>query len=347
MSKQHKNIPIFIPHLGCPNQCVFCNQRTISGVTDFSVSLVEPQIKEALATVDKENTYVEIAFFGGSFTGIEYSLMCELLSIAYKYVSLGLVDSIRLSTRPDYIDDNILSTLKRYGVKTIELGLQSLRDNVLRASKRGHTADIALLAGKKILEYGFELVGQMMIGLPESTLDDEIYTARSIVQMGAQGARIYPTVVLQDTELKDFCLCDSYSPLLLEDAVMRSKEVIKIFLANGVDVIRVGLHASENLVSPQTYYAGPNHPALGELVYGELYFDLIDDLIRSGNSLDLNREIILLAPLGASSKVIGQKKKNIIRLKEKYKFKSIIVREDPSLNEYQIKIIDRTEYLCT
>ena len=342
----HKNIPIFIPHLGCPNACVFCNQRSISGKNKFVPESVALELERAVATLN-DGDYAEIAFFGGSFTGIDRDSMIYLLELARKYIDDGRVKALRCSTRPDYINEEILGILKKYKMNTIELGLQSMNDRVLSACRRGHTADDAERACRMIVEHGFELVGQMMIGLPESTLDDEIYTARSIVQMGAQGARIYPTVVLQDTELKDFCLCDAYSPLLLEDAVMRSKEVFKIFLENGVDVIRVGLHASENLVSPQTYYAGPNHPALGELVYGELYFDLIDDLIRSKNNLDLNREIILLAPLGASSKVIGQKKKNIIRLKEKYKFKSIIVREDSSLNEYQIKIIDRTEYLCT
>jgi len=202
MNKKHINIPVFIPHLGCPNQCVFCNQKTISGVMEFDPSQVDRIITEALSTIDISSSDVEIAFFGGSFTGIDYSLMCELLSIAYSYVKKGSVSSIRLSTRPDYIDDRILNTLKKYGVKTVELGLQSVSEKVLQTCKRGHTALDAEKACRLIREYGFELVGQMMIGLPGSSLEDEMNTAEFILRNGASGARIYPTVVLQQTELK-------------------------------------------------------------------------------------------------------------------------------------------------
>ncbi len=338
MSEKHANIPIFIPHLGCPNQCVFCNQKIISGVEDFSANSVIPQIEQALSTIDYSNTNAEIAFFGGSFTGIDYSLMCELLKIAHSYIQGEKVSSIRLSTRPDYINDKILRTLKQYGVGTVELGLQSMCDNVLQKSKRGHLSKTSVDACKMIVDYGFELVGQMMIGLPDSTLDDEIYTAEQIVKCGAKGARIYPTVVLCQTELKDYCESGIYIPLSTEDAVYRSKEVAKIFLNNDVRIIRIGLHASENLVSKDTYYAGPNHSALGELVYGEIYYDILDEALSgicreiSGNNLTVS------VPVGATSKIIGQKKKNIIRLKDKYGFLSLRIEEDKSLSEYNIKI---------
>ena len=338
MSERHANIPIFIPHLGCPNQCVFCNQRTISGVTDFEVSSVIPQIEKALTTLDTDNSDVEIAFFGGSFTGIDYLLMCQLLEIAHSYIVKGKVKSIRLSTRPDYINDNILNTLKKYGVGTVELGLQSLRDNVLQSSKRGHTAETALKACKMIVDYGFELVGQMMIGLPGSTLTDEIYTAEQIVKCGAKGARIYPTVVLAQTELKDYCEYGIYNPLETDDAVFRSKEVAKVFLKNNVSIIRIGLHASENLVSEETYFAGPNHSALGELVYGEIYYDMLDDALADICRDIKGEKILVSVPCGATSKAIGQKKKNIIRLKDKYGFLSLKIKEDGSLAEYNIKI---------
>ncbi len=338
MSKKHVNIPIFIPHMGCPNQCVFCNQRTISGVSEFSVEFVIPQIEEALATINTAVTTAEIAFFGGSFTGIDRSLMCELLQIAYGYIENGLVESVRLSTRPDYIDDEILDILAKYGVKTIELGLQSMVDRVLVASKRGHDSESAINACRKIVARGFDLVGQMMIGLPSSTLEDEIFTARQIVECGAVGARIYPTVVLQQTELKDYCCQGMYEPLGVEDAVYRSKEVMKIFIEGKVDVIRVGLHASENLVSSETYYAGPNHSALGELVYGELYYDIEKNTLSElGEDLS-GRCVTIYVPAGATSKAVGQKKKNIIRLKEEFKLLDINVECDASLSDYQIKI---------
>ena len=339
MNKKHINIPVFIPHLGCPNQCVFCNQKTISGVQEFDVSQVDRIITETLSTVDLSCSYVEIAFFGGSFTGIEFSLMCELLSIAYSYVEKGEVSSIRLSTRPDYIDDKILSTLKMYGVKTIELGLQSTSENVLLSCKRGHTALDAQRACRLIREYGFELVGQMMIGLPNSSLEDELNTAEFILKNGATGARIYPTVVLQQTELKTMCLLGDYTPLTVEDAIMRSKEVAKFFIKNKVDIIRVGLCASENLHSEQTYFAGPNHSALGELVYGEVYYDLILEKLKSLPESELKGGTLNIeVPLGAKSKAIGQKRKNIIRLQELYGFSSVNVEENGFLSAYEIKI---------
>ena len=339
MNKRHINIPVFIPHLGCPNQCVFCNQRTISGVDEFDASQLDRIISESLSTIDLSCSDIEIAFFGGSFTGIDFSLMCELLSTAYEYVEKGYVSSIRLSTRPDYIDEKILSTLKKYGVKTIELGLQSTSDGVLQSCKRGHTAQDAERACRLIREYGFELVGQMMIGLPNSTLSDEMKTAEFILRNGANGARIYPTVVLQQTELKDMCICGSYTPLTLEDAIMRSKEVAKLFIKNNIDIIRIGLCASENLLSEDTYFAGPNHSALGELVYGELYYDFILEKLKSSKGHDTkNRKLNIEAPLNAKSKVIGQKRKNIIRLQELYGFSSVNIEENESLSAYEIKI---------
>lgn len=338
MTKKHINIPIFIPHLGCPNQCVFCNQRTISGVLDFDISLVSKTIDEALSTIDIETSDVEIAYFGGSFTGLEPSLMLELLIIAHSYVEKGLVQSIRLSTRPDYIDEKILDTLLSYGVKTVELGLQSSSDKVLEKCKRGHSFEDEERACRLITERGLDLVGQMMIGLPGSTLSDEIATAEFIVKSGACAARIYPTIVLEATELKSLCLADQYSPLSTEDAIFRSKEVAKIFAKNGVDIIRVGLCASENLSSDKTYFAGPNHSALGELVYGELYYDLIIEEMSKIEGETKGKNLIIEAPIGFSSKIIGQKRRNAKRLEELYGFSCIRVREKDGLLAYEIKI---------
>lgn len=338
MTKKHINIPVFIPHLGCPNQCVFCNQRTISGVSSFDISSVSKTIDEALSTIDKNTSEVEIAYFGGSFTGLEPSLMLELLKIAHSYIEKGLVDSIRLSTRPDYIDEKILDSLIFYGVKTVELGLQSASDKVLERCKRGHSFKDEERACRLITERGLDLVGQMMIGLPDSDLSDEIATAEFIVKSGACAARIYPTVVLESTELKAFCLADEYSPLSIEDAIFRSKEAAKIFVKNGVDIIRVGLCASENLVSHETYFAGPNHSALGELVYGELYYDLIREEINQSKDETKGKNLIIEAPIGFSSKIIGQKRRNAKRLEELYGFSRIRVCEKNGLSAYEIKI---------
>ena len=337
MKKRHVNIPIFIPHLGCPNQCVFCNQRIISGVEDFEAESVVKIIEDSLSTV-KSTDDVEIAFFGGSFTGIERSLMCNLLKIAYSYIERGLVSSIRCSTRPDYIDEEILAILKKYGVKTIELGLQSFDSEVLLKTKRGHTAEDEIRACKMIVDNGFDLVGQMMIGLPGSTLDSELKTAKFIVDSGAVGARIYPTVVFTQTELCQMALLGVYEPLTLDDAIIRSERVLRVFLDAGVDVIRIGLCASENLTSSSTCYAGPNHPSLGELVENELYYNLIKERIEDIATDSFSGKVVVLVSRGALSKAIGQRKRNKFRLVNELNLISLSFSESDELNGYDILI---------
>ncbi|MBE6538438.1 MAG: radical SAM protein [Ruminococcaceae bacterium] len=341
--KKHANIPIFIPHLGCPNNCVFCNQRSISGHMSFDENTVPCEIERALSTIesmgDKRET--EIAFFGGSFTGIDRTLMISLLETAYSYVKSGRARSIRLSTRPDYIDEEILEILKKYGVRTVELGLQSMSEKVLLASKRGHSREQAEKACILIKEYGFELIGQMMIGLPSSTVQDEIETAERICALGADGARVYPTVVFYDTELCDMAERGDYAPLTDEAAVLRTKNVLGIFDKHGVPCIRVGLCASENLSSDERVYGGANHSAIGELAMGELFYDkmcsLIENLPDEGE-----KNIVFYVPTGATSKAVGQKKKNINRIKDKYFVKkhirSVKILEKNTLLGYNIKM---------
>ena len=213
---RHINIPVFIPHLGCPNQCVFCNQRTISGVREFDPNSVRDIIDEALSTVTRDD-FVEIAFFGGSFTGIDRELMISLLDIAYSYVCDGRVTSIRCSTRPDYIDEEIIGILKKYRVCVVELGLQSTSDRVLEITKRNHSFADEARACKLIAESELKLVGQMMVGLPFGTEENERKTALDICRMGADGARIYPTVVFEETALEGLMRNGAYLPLTTEE----------------------------------------------------------------------------------------------------------------------------------
>ncbi len=337
--KKHVNIPIFIPHLGCPNQCVFCNQRTISGVEKFNIIDVKEQIDIALSTVDNEQE-AEIAFFGGSFTGIDRDLMENLLSLAYGYVIDGRVSSIRCSTRPDYVNEEILEILKRYSVKTIELGLQSSDDNVLYSVKRGHTYADELRACRLIKEYGFELVGQMMIGLPGATPQNEIATAEFIVKCGADGARIYPTIVFKETELYQMSLDGVYTPLDIDSAVQRSANVLKVFISSGIDVIRIGLCSSENLSDDSKYYAGPNHPAIGELIASEVYLDLIVQGIEK-NKARKHNVLRVYVSKGELSKAIGQKKRNKNMIIQNYGYLDVIYEEDSTLQKYEVKTEER------
>ena len=333
MKKRHVNIPIFIPHLGCPNNCVFCNQRTISGHGDFKIEDVQSEIDEALSTLD-ENTEREIAFFGGSFTGIDRKLMIELLDLAQSYVNCGAVSEIRLSTRPDYIDTEILDILSRYSVKTIELGLQSMSDSVLLASKRGHNSECALQACKMIKERGFSLIGQMMIGLPKSSVADEIYTSELICKSGADGARVYPTVVFAETELADMMKCGEYVPLDTDDAVERTKNVLAIFDSYGVPCIRVGLCASENLRDASLAIAGATHSAIGEMAMSGVFYERICSELDKRNAN--GGSLIIYVPRGATSKAIGQKKKNKEKICQKYQLESLKVLEKNELLGYNI-----------
>ncbi len=331
---KHVNIPIFIPHLGCPNDCVFCNQRSISGKQSFVREKVRDEIEEVLSTLPTD-VYKEIAFFGGSFTGIDRELMIYLLNLGREYVDSGRVSGIRLSTRPDYIDREILGILKEYRVTAVELGIQSMVDRVLLASKRGHSVKDSERACALVKEYGFELVGQMMIGLPESDSESEEKTAEMICRMGADAARVYPTVVFRNTVLCGMAERGAYVPLSEEDAVERTKRVLSVFDRNGVPCIRVGLCASENLSDGDEVYGGANQSAVGELAMGELFYD------RICSELDRNPEkrgktLLIYVPVGAVSKVSGQNRRNKIRICKKYGFNKIKILEKNEIMGYNI-----------
>lgn len=314
--KKHVNIPIFIPHEGCRNECVFCNQRTITGTCLSSDRDVTAEIEGALSTIDN-GTEAEIAFFGGSFTGIGMEKMTRLCDTAFRYVKDGRVKSIRLSTRPDYISREILDVLSARGVTHIELGIQSMRQEVLDACKRGHTIHDTENACRLINEYGFILGGQMMVGLPESSPEDEIYTAEKIVSMGAKEARIYPCVVFRGTELCTMAQNGIYSPLETEDAIKRTSAVYKVFRENGVKVLRIGLQSSENLSSESEVFGGANHPAMGELVMGEYLLSLILERkveIKKLATPGKRNILTIYCPESNVSKISGQNKRNKTRI---------------------------------
>lgn len=323
---KHINIPIFIPHLGCPNDCAFCNQRSISGKKSFDISSVRQEIEAALKTAGQ--CTAEIAFFGGSFTGIDRKLMTDLLEIAEDYVKNGSVQSIRLSTRPDYISDEILEILKRYSVRHIELGIQSMDNSVLKASKRGHTPEHSINACKKIKEYGFVLGGQMMIGLPSSTGESERMTAQMICDMGAEESRIYPIVVLKNTLLSEMAQNGSYPLLSGDELVKRTADVLEIFRQNGVRVLRVGLHSGEDLNTGSDIAGGFYHPAMGELVENELFFRKIkNEIDKLLSNIPDTKSITVYVKKGMLSKAIGHKKSNKIKLLKAYPSLNIIFKE--------------------
>lgn len=332
---RHVNIPVFIPHLGCPNMCVFCNQRTISGTREFDRESVRGTIDAALATIPPE-TDTEIAFFGGSFTGIDRELMLYLLDLAEEYVRSGRASGIRLSTRPDYINDEILDILSRYSVRDIELGIQSMDDRVLAACRRGHTAAQSESACRAVKSRGFRLIGQMMTGLPGGDAVSEVMTSREICRLGADGARIYPAVVFRGTELCGMVESGQYRIVPQDEIVRRTADVLGVFVDEGVPVIRVGLCASESLTDDTQVLGGANHAAIGELVMSELYADIICDCIRAAG-LRGGYLTLAVAP-GEISKAVGQNKKNTINIRQLFSFCDIKFIEDDALRAYQVKI---------
>lgn len=336
---KHINIPVFIPHLGCPHDCIFCNQRTISGKTEFDLSSVDREIDTALSSIDTKEYEVEIAFFGGSFTGIDRGLMLSLLNKSDRYVNDGKVTSVRLSTRPDYINDEILQTLKEHHVTDIELGIQSVSDKVLTACRRGHIFADTQKACELIVKHGFNLVGQMMIGLPSSSAEDEINTAKEIVKLGAKGARIYPLVVFAKTALDRLCESGIYKTLKEDEMIERCANVLEVFIQNGVKVLRIGLCAQDGFSEKETVTYGIFDPAIGEKVQNEIFFRKItEELNRKDHVLD-SGILTVCAPKGATSKVIGHKRRNLSKLREKYGINELKIIEKKDILGYNILIV--------
>ena len=250
MRKQYV-IPIFVPHLGCPNDCIFCNQRSISGQQKMITK--EDVIKTIdfyLENIKDKEAKKEIAFFGGSFTGIDVEKQEEFLQTAYEYIKQGKADSIRISTRPDYINRTILKRLKKYKVETIELGVQSANDYILKRCNRGHTFKDVKKASKLIRLYGFKLGHQMMVGLPESTRIDEINTAKELIKLKPKMVRIYPVLVIKNTKLEKEFLEKTYIPLTVVQAVETCKELVTMFNKKKIEIIRLGLQNTDEITDP-------------------------------------------------------------------------------------------------
>jgi histone acetyltransferase (RNA polymerase elongator complex component) len=331
-SPRHFNIPVFIPELACPFQCVFCNQQKISGTEKAPAPEEARSIIEArLATIPPDSE-TEIAFFGGNFTGIPQDEQERYLSIANEYVKDGRVKSIRLSTRPDYITRESVEFLKSMNVGAIELGAQSLHNEVLRRTGRGHTAEDVEAASKIILSYGLSLGLQMMIGLPLDTRERSIYTARKIIEYGADNTRVYPALVIAGTALERLYHKGTYKPITLEEAVGTAKEVLKIFEAAGVKVLRTGLHPSEELLSGSSLVAGPFHQSFKELALSEIWSDILFDAIqdRAGEA------VYIRAPKREINYAVGYGSSNKKKLLER--FKKVVFTADEALTGRQVVI---------
>ena len=339
MKKQYI-IPIFVPHLGCPNDCIFCNQKSISGQQKMITKEdVKKTIEFYLENIRDKQAKKEVAFFGGSFTGIEKEKQEELLKTAYEYIKSGEINSIRVSTRPDYIDKQKLKILKKYKVETIELGVQSANDYILKRSNRGHNFEDVKRASKLIRWNGFKLGHQMMVGLPESTRIDEINTAKELIKLKPKMVRIYPVLVIKNTKLEKEYLEGKYIPLTVVQAVEISKELVKMFNKKGIEIIRIGLQNTDTITDPDEegseVVAGPYHPAFRQLVESGLWYDAIVEKIKKLN-VKVKKVRVTVNQQDANN-VIGHKKENIEKLKEMYTL-DLIVKQDSSIKNGKMKI---------
>ncbi len=346
MKKKEYIIPIFVPHLGCPNDCSFCNQKSISGqAKQVTKEDVKQTIEEYLKNFRDDYKYVEVAFFGGSFTGIEEEKQEELLEAVQPYIQAKKVNSIRVSTRPDYIDKEVLKRMKKYHVKTIELGVQSSNDYILEKCRRGHTFADVERASKMIRMRGFILGHQMMVGLPDSTDLDEIHTAKDLIQLKPKLVRIYPVLVIKGTALEKEYEAGEYTPLNLNQAVERCKEVMKLFTAKNIQVIRIGLQNTESISEPSKegseVMAGPFHPAFRQLVESSLWYDSIVSKIKKINT-KVKRVQIEANPENMNE-IIGHKKENIEKLRNTYEVE-IFAKANDQIKPGDFKINILEEY---
>lgn len=335
---KHSNIAIFVPHNGCPHQCSFCNQREITG-QGFQPGAedVKNAAAAAVKSLGEKAKNAEIAFFGGSFTAIDRNYMTELLSAAYPYVRDGSFAGIRLSTRPDAIDKEVLDILRSFGVSSIELGAQSMDDQVLLMNERGHTAGDVIKASELIHEYGFSLGLQMMTGLYGSPPDRDRYTAAALAELHPQTVRIYPTVVMKGTKLYDYYKQGLYDPPDTEQSVPLCAELLRFFEGRGISVIRLGLHDSPSL--RESMAAGAFHPSFRELCESRIMLEAAEKLLK--REKPQGGQVNIAVSPKSISRFTGQKKANIQKLSELgYMIKLV---PDEALDKYGMYIYNKKE----
>ena len=334
MTARNSIIPVFVPHLGCPNDCVFCNQRRISGHTEPATAQTVRTAIENAAALPPKGAKRQLAFYGGSFTAIPVAEQTALFEAAKPYLDDGTISSIRLSTRPDAIDAETLVRLKKYSVQTVELGAQSLCDKVLWLSNRGHTAKEVEDAARLVKQAGFELILQMMTGLPGDTDESCVETAKKIIALRPDGVRIYPTVIVRDTELYDMWKAGTYKEHTVSDAVRVCAKITRLFDEAGIPIIRMGLNPTEDL-SGGDAVGGAYHPALGELVRSRM---MLDKAVQLLDGIEPDKHVVLGVNRSDVSKMIGQHRCNAEALKSQFKLKSIKIMQT-DINSGEIKLL--------
>ncbi len=329
-------IPIFIPHAGCPHRCIFCDQGAVTGIKGGRIGGEEIE-SIVLRYVDSRPDWegdIELAFFGGSFTSLPMQRQLELLRVGSDLIEDGLIDEIRISTRPDSISDKILKNLISHGVKTVELGVQSMSDEVLLMAQRGHTSLDTKNAVDMITAHGLSWIAQIMPGLPGDTREAIIDTSLKISEMGPDGVRIYPTLVIKNTDLERIYRDGEYTPLTFDETISIVKEMVSIFNAKDIPTIRIGLHPSKEL--QEKVVDGPYDSSLGARVMESFLFDRISSEIEALNYIP-NTLKIGVDPMQISS-AVGNNKINIINLKKKFGLKDLKISPDEKAGEGEVII---------
>ncbi len=334
MSKKQITVPVFIPHLGCPHCCRFCNQWRVSAARKLpDAASIDETIDLYLKNLSPAVERVELAFFGGSFTGIDRTIQISYLESVRNSKYAERINGIRVSTRPDYIDEEGAELLKRYDVETVELGVQSFSDEVLEKSGRGHTGEDVDMAIGILKSKGFRTGIQLMPGLPGDTFDSVMFSGIRTLELAPDDVRIYPTVVLRDTELEDLYRSGRYNPLSLDDAVDISARLYGLFISEGINVIRMGIHPME--MSDVSIVAGPYHTAFGFLVKSRYrlmnMLSEIDGIEHETTCENLSIKI----PSLCSEEYIGMRKNNMDYIKKHFALKNLT---------YQINDISRPVY---
>lgn len=344
-NKGTKVIPIFIPHEGCPHDCVFCNQKKISGsVKSPTIYDIEENIEAALKTIDSMKYNIILAFYGGSFTAINTVKQREYLEIARTYKNNRKIQSIRLSTRPDYMQVEHLELLKEYGVDHVELGIQSTQNEVLSLSKRYYSLEIIQEAVHNLKSYQLDFGFQIMLGLPGDTIENLIITCFDLMPLGASTLRIYPTLVIVNTELENRYHNKEYIPLTLDEAIDQTMIPMILFENIGCKIIRVGLHASESLLLDDNIVAGPFHSSFGEMVQSRIYWNMLKNSIEQYQLQ--NKTIVIKANHRDFSKITGNKGENRRLLKENYNFE-FKFQEDNTVRDDIIIIDDQESHIVS
>lgn len=337
MSKKEYIIPIFIPFLGCPHDCAFCNQVKITNYKDnINKENTIRQINQYLSYFPKNENLKEIAFFGGSFTGLDEKVMISYLEIALNYKKKGIIDRIRLSTRPDYINNSILDILKKYEVDVIELGIQSLDNEILNANERGHSKEDSIMASKLIKDYGFKLGHQIMPGLYKDSFDKAIKTGLESIKMNPDMVRIYPTLVIKDTKLEKLYKEGLYKPLSLDETIEISSRLYMIYSYKKIPVIRIGLQPTENINEKKDVIAGPFHPSIRQLVETNIHKIYLEELI---NKYGLKNKIKIHISNREISIIAGNKKANKNYFYKKYGLVINFENDENNFIEYENKKI--------